>query len=555
MRPFIRKAYKILAKVFNTLFIDHPARTAALAIIIVVIWTNFSLKFWNDPKRLLIWDVKVFYVYLPATFIYHDLALEFIIDKKAEIGDVMFPVKSPTGLFYIQSTYGLALLYTPFFLGAHAYTILTGGEATGYSPPYKFALILSCIFYLAIGIYYLKKFLLNHFSQWVTAITLVVIVLGTNLFYYSSYEGPMSHAYNFALIAVFIYFTPVWYKKVNAWSTVIIGALFGLIALVRPVNFIIILFFVFYGINNIRSLQERIMFLLRSYKWILLMILVFFIIWIPQFLYWKYISGSYFFYSYSDQRFYFNNPQVISSLFSYRKGLFLYIPLMVLAYAGIPLLYRKYRGFTLAVAVTALLNVYILSSWCFWWFGGGFGPRSYIDTYAVMAIPFAAITSRVLSSKWILKIPYIIVIAVLVWFNQFQTKQYHNGAINWMGMTKEAYWDSFLRKYPTMEFWGMLRFPDPELSRKGIYYQGDLTIDQLYPNKKKDTTHTHVRYSPELERYIRNLDKFIRNDEAWFNQMKEKAARENITVDSAITRDAIWLYKRELKKQESTNNP
>jgi hypothetical protein len=537
------------------LFTKYPARIAALAIMAVVVWTNLSLKFWDDPKRLLVYDVKVFYIYLPAAFIYHDFSLQFIKDKKPELGEIMYQEKGPKGMFYIQSTYGLALLYSPFFLGSHAYATLTGGEANGYSPPYKFGLMLSCIFYLGLGIYFLKKLLLTYFSQWVTAITLVVIVLGTNLFYYSTYEGPMSHAYNFALIAVFLYLTPKWYRNINIKNTVLIGLVFGLIALVRPVNVVVLLFFILFGVKDLNTFKERIVLLLRSYRFILLMILVFIMIWVPQFLYWKFISGNYFFYSYSDQRFYFNNPQVISSLFSYRKGLFLYIPLMVLAYAGIPFLYKKYPGLIMPVAVSALINVYVLSSWCFWWFGGGFGPRSYIDTYALMAIPFAAITSQVLKSKYILKIPYILVIAALVWFSLFQTKQYHNGAINWMGMTKEAYWDSFLRKYPTTEFWGMLRFPDPALARKGIYYQGDLTIEELFPKKKQsvnpsDSTGTVV---DEREKYIRNLDEFIRADKQWFKQMQDKAARDNISVDSAIRRDAIWLYEKERKEREQVN--
>jgi hypothetical protein len=541
---------------FKSLFMDHPARTAVFAILITVIWTNLGLKFWKDPERILVWDVKVFYVYLPATFIYQDLALEFILEKRAELGEVMYREKGPLGIYYIQATYGLSLLYSPFFLGAHAYARLTGGEATGYSPPYKFALILSCIFYLIIGLYYLKKFLLKFFSQWVTAITMVVIVLGTNLFYYSTYEGPMSHAYNFALIAIFLYFTTVWYEKINSWNTIILGFLLGLIALVRPVNFIIILFFVFYGVHSRETFKNRVFLLFRSYKLILLMIAIFFLIWVPQFLYWKFVSGSYFFYSYSDQRFYFNNPQVMSSLFSYRKGLFLYIPLIAIAFAGIPFLYRRFRGFLLPVGLFALFNVYILSSWCFWWFGGGFGPRSYIDTYAIMAIPFAALTSRALSGRWWLKVPYVLIVAALVWFNLFQTKQYYNGAISWMGMTKEAYWDSFLRRYPSSEFWDMLRFPDPSMARKGIYYQGDLTLDELYPvNKSNMPNDGQSMESEKRERYIRNTDKFIRKDKAWFKQMQQKAARDGISVDSAIRRDAIWLYEKERKKQEPLSSP
>ncbi len=552
---WIKRIYRPIEPVFRYLFITYPARTALLAILITVTWTNFGLKFWKEPDRIMVWDVKVFYVYLPATIIYKDLSLEFIVDKKPELGEIMFQEKGPKGMFYIQATYGLSLLYSPFFLGAHAYSTLTGSEPNGYSPPYKLALIISCIFYLAIGSYFFMKFLLRYFSQWVTAITMVVIVLGTNLFYYSTYEAPMSHAYNFSLIAVFLYFTPIWYDKINARNTIIMGLLLGLIALVRPVNFIIILFFVLYGVHNRETFRERILLLLRSYGWILLMIAAFFLVWIPQFIYWKFISGSYYFYSYSDQRFYFNNPQVISSLFSYRKGLFVYIPLIAFAFVGIPFLFRKYKGLILPVAVFTAINVYVLSSWCFWWFGGGFGPRSYIDTYAIMAIPFAAITAWILNRRWWAAVPYILMVATLVWFNLFQTKQYFNGAINWMGMTKEAYWDSFLRRYPSSEFWGMLRFPDPALARKGIYYEGDLTIDELYPKKKEinKSNDPAVIHDAEMEKHIRALERYIRSDKKWFKQMQEKAKRDNIPVDTAIRRDAIWLYEKDQKKLKEAN--
>jgi hypothetical protein len=173
-----------------------------------------------------------------------------------------------------------------------------------------------------------------------------------------------------------------------------------------------------------------------------------------------------------------------------------------------------------------------------------------------MAIPFAALTSRVLSGRWWLKVPYVLIVAALVWFNLFQTKQYYNGAINWMGMTKEAYWDSFLRRYPSSEYWDMLRFPDPSMARKGIYYQGDLTLDEILPDKKSDSQKDKQgRPEDERERYIRKTDKFIRNDKAWFQQMQQKAARDGITVDSAIRRDAIWLYEKERKKREPLSSP
>jgi hypothetical protein len=281
------------------------------------------------------------------------------------------------------------------------------------------------------------------------------------------------------------------------------------------------------------------------------MILVFFVLWIPQFIYWKYVSGNYLYYSYSDQRFFFNNPQIYSSLFSYRKGLFVYIPVLIFAFIGMPFLYKKYRGMILPVTLVAFLNIYILSSWCFWWFGGSFGPRSYIDTYAILAIPFAALTARLANKKFFyLAIPYLAAVGTLIWFNFFQSKHYINGAINWTAMTKEAYWDSFLNKYPSKEYPSLLRFPNRDSALKGIYYKGDLTYEEMYPDKK--TTGKPSEIISDREEYIRNFEKTIRQYDKWFQQIKDKAAERNISVDSMIRKDAIWLYERErLQKQNA----
>jgi predicted DNA binding CopG/RHH family protein len=528
---------------------DHTARIALLAIIIVVTWTNISLKFWKEGDRVLVWDVKAYYTYLPAVFIYRDLSLRFAEKRPEKFGAEIYIVKTPIGVNYIQSTYGLAFIYSPFFLVTHAIVTLTGGDASGYSPPYKIGLIVSCIFYLVLGLYFLEKFLLKYFSQWVTAITLVAIVLGTNLFYYSTYEGPMPHVYNFALIAAFLYFTDIWYEKVTVWKTIIFAFLVGLIALIRPVNLIIILFFVLWRVNSWDSLRDRILFLLRSYKWILLMILVFFIVWIPQFLYWKYISESYLFYSYSGQRFYFNNPQILSSLFSYRKGLLLYIPLMTFAYAGIPFLYRRFRGFILPVALFALINVYVLSSWCFWWFGGSFGPRSYIDTYAILAIPFAALTSWVMQGRWVKKAIFLFIVTILISFNFFQTRQYYWGTINWSGMTKEAYWDSFLKEYPSAEFNSLLRFPNRENALKGIYYKDDLTYEEATTSYINNMKIKSVEKMVDREYYIKRFDRTVRHYDEWIDEIEKRAASEGIPVDTLIRRDAILYYEKEMREK------
>jgi hypothetical protein len=115
-------------------------------------------------------------------------------------------------------------------------------------------------------------------------------------------------------------------------------------------------------------------------------------------------------------------------------------------------------------------------------------------------------------------------------------------------MTKEAYWDSFLNEYPSERFSDLLRFPNRENALKGIYFKDDLTHDEQFPKSGKKKEVSPVT-DPEMEKYIRNLDIFIRSQDKWYMEMEEKALREGITVDSAIRRDGIWLYKQEQKKE------
>jgi hypothetical protein len=526
----------------------HIAAIAIWIIIAVVAGANYNLKFWKFSDKVIAWDIKSYYGYLPAAFIYQDFTFSFNNNYRSQYGEAIYPFKGPKGFFIIQVTYGLALLYSPFFLAAHGIQVLTGGDTSGYSEPYRIALILSSIFYLGIGLYYLKKFLRKYFSNWVTAITLVVVVLGTNLLHYTSNEAPMSHSYNFALIAVFMYFTTKWYEKTTAWNSIIIGFLISLITLIRPTNLIVALFFILWGVNSLESFKQRALYLLKSYKWILLMVPVAFAVWVPQFLYWKFISDSYIYYSYDEMGFFFNNPQITSSLFSYRKGLFLYIPLTAIGFIGIPFLYKKYNGLILPVTMVLFINIYILSSWCFWWFGGSFGPRSYIDTYAILAVPFAAITAWFLSLKIPWRALYLTIISLLIWFNFFQTRQYRYGAINWTAMTKEAYWDSFLRKYPSKQFNSLLRFPNRANALKGIYYKDDLTWEQAVPSKS-DKAPAQEAVPETREQYI---DRFIRNVYQypdWHKIFVEKAAKFNVPIDTMIRRDAIWFYNQEQKKK------
>lgn len=115
-------------------------------------------KHWKDERRVIEWDAISYYAYLPAAFIYNDLSLSFADNYRGPHKFIVWPDKGPEGRYVIKTSMGLSMLWSPFFLTGHAAAILTGADAGGYSPPYKFFLLVSALSFLATGLVYLRKY-------------------------------------------------------------------------------------------------------------------------------------------------------------------------------------------------------------------------------------------------------------------------------------------------------------------------------------------------------------------------------------------------------------
>lgn len=547
-----------------------------------VIDTNFKYKFWLNEKKVIEWDVRSYYSYLPAAFIYGDLTLDFVDQNKKAI-EQLWPVKTEDGKYLIVTSCGLSILYSPFFLIAHAYAHISPFEADGYSVPYKFALVFSALFYLIIGLIFLRKTLKKFFKRdFLVAFVILAIALGTNLFYYSTHEAAMSHVFNFSLISVFVYLTIKWHEKPYWLNTIWIGLLFGLITLVRPTNVLILIVFMFWGITSWKSLWKRTLFFIRRFDLLLIMIFAFLIAWFPQFLYWKTVTGHWLYYSYGakDASFFFLNPQISDILISYRKGWFIYTPIMAIAFIGIFFLIKRLKIAFWGILIYISAMIYVLSSWWSWWYGGGFGLRAFIDSYAVMAIPLTAILDVSLKKKWIAIFSFLIV-AVLIWFNTFQIRQYKNTAIHWWWMNKNTYWETFLKLKPTGKYWDMVTLPDYEKARKGNYVEitpeekrnreqtrqlkkefgsfirKDLTI--ITNLKKRSNSDTeldsliNIYIEENLNTYVlttrkKILDSIasrIRNSSKLLEKAIKDAEKRNISVDSMLKLNAIYIYRHQ----------
>jgi hypothetical protein len=294
---------EILKKSFSSLGWD---KIALLVVLAGLIWTNLYYKFWTNPRRIIVHDVILYYEYLPGVFIHNDITMSFVAKDPALYKDKIWTKITPTGRSVSKMTMGLAVLYAPFFLAAHGLAEPLGYAPDGFSDPYRFALILSSVFYATLGFWLLLKLLRKYFARNAIAISLLAIGLGTNLYFYTTIEPPMSHAYSFFLYAAFMYAVDSWSAKPSWGNSALTGLVGGMIILVRPTNGIIFILLPLWQVDSLSALLSRLKLFLNKSMKLIMMAIIAILVFIPQIIYWKYVTGDYFYYSYGDERFFFN---------------------------------------------------------------------------------------------------------------------------------------------------------------------------------------------------------------------------------------------------------
>jgi hypothetical protein len=499
----------------------------------------FFFKEWKkneDGNRGVIrYDVISYYSYLPATVIYGDVTLDFIGDGEFKNDNKFWYEKLENGNRLVVTSMGLSFLYAPFFFVAHGLAPLLGQSADGFSNIYQLMLMLSGLFYALMGLILLKNLLLRYFDSVVTAIVLVAVGLGTNLFFYVTKEAAMPHAYNFFLITLFVTLVLRWYRHPCWQNALILGLLFGLIALVRPSNILLLLFLFLYGVSSWRSFLERVLFYLQRWYLVLLMLFAFFIPWIPQALYWKAVTGQYIFFTYAEKgaTFYFAHPHILESLFSFRKGWLIYTPVMGISLVGMCFLRRWAREWFLALVIYVMAMIYVQSSWWCWWFGGGFGLRTYISMYPLLAFPMAYLLAQVRKHKapWAFGVLTALIL-VLSAYQLFQTRQFTTKAIHYSGTTARSYFENFLRIRPTHASWDMLELPDFNLARLGIYVTYSTGEDsEAWRSMEKPDAMEAIREEIAADRKVQR-------------QIGRYAEREGMELDSATKMVLERMYFR-----------
>lgn len=407
------------------------SKTVAILLIAILVYSGFTFF----PNNILSWDVFGYYLYLPFTFIYNDLGINNesivheIIDKYHNSATFYQAIKLPAGNYVLKYSMGMSVLYSPFFFIGHLYAKISGYPADGFSLPYQYAIFIGGLFFTVTGIIALRKVLIQFFNDKITAITMTIIVLGTNYFYHSSFHGQnaMSHNFLFTTYVFIIWLTILWHRSQKLKHMIILGIVCGLTILSRPSEIVCLAIPLFWGIWNKETVIEKFNLLVRQKKQVILFLIILLIIGSLQFVYWKIFTGKFLYNSYganAGEGFEFLRPYTLKVLFSFRKGWLIYTPLMIFSILGLAVLYRKNRVIFFPLLVYFITNLYIVSSWSCWWYAQSFGQRALIQSYPVMAISLGYFLVYINDKKKNFRIAIYFVLFAFIILNLFQTKQF-----------------------------------------------------------------------------------------------------------------------------------
>lgn len=426
------------------------------------------------------WDAATYYWYLPATFIYHDLKEQkfgdSIIKQYGFTPDFSQSFTHSSGNRVIVYSSGVAVLSLPAFAIAHVLAIPLGYEADGFSLPYQVAVQLWAIIGGLAGLWYFRKLLLLYFSDKVTAVLLLMLVFGTNYFNYAAFDVTITHSWLFTIYVLLLLNIHSFYITPGRKNAIVIGLLTGLAILVRPSEMVAVLLPLLWGMEGLspKAFSKHLSFLKANRKHIGWALLSGLLICSIQVVYWLYVTGSPFVYSYDDKTFSWLAPHLQQYLTSYRNGWLMYNPMVLFIFIGI-IPFIKYGRNRVAILSFFLLTLYVVSAWDIWWYSG-IGGRAMIQSYAVIFIIAGYCIDYILKRKWLscIALPFFL---FFIYINVWVFCQAHmaNGLYNTSNMSGKYYWSVIGR-------WGVDREVLKYQDATDIYSGKCLHEEVLYKN-------------------------------------------------------------------------
>ncbi|HYP19629.1 MAG TPA: glycosyltransferase family 39 protein [Chloroflexia bacterium] len=323
--------------------------------------------------------------------------------------DLYLKKEDLTGLPINVAPIGTGLFWLPSYAVAHLFVTVANGlganvPADGYSQPYITAICLTSYLLGCAGLLLCYLISRRLFGKRVSAVGVAVTWLATPLIFYTVVAPPWSHATSLFTVTLFLwYWLRTRREAGREWREwLVLGLCAGLMMLVREQD---ALFLIVPGLEVAVRLIARWRkskfadrgALMRPIGGLILMGVTAAIVFIPQLVAYRAITGRFGPSKVVAGKFTWTAPNALNVLFSPEHGLVPWTPVVVLAMLGLVLLWRRDRLLTAALAVAFFVQVYIAGSFLTWQSAGSFGQRRFINSTAIFVLGLVAVLSWVLA--------------------------------------------------------------------------------------------------------------------------------------------------------------
>ncbi len=549
---------------YSNIFISFLSGILLLNFIVI----NISRKS-EHRQHFVDGDGSGYYAWLPTLFIYKtlDFSEAFNAEKLRKGKDYQgHNYHEVNGLLINKFPPGSAFLMSPFFLAALFISLIFGLPVDAYEAVFQYSVGIAAVFWCLTGLIFLYRTLKSYgLTRKETIIFVAASLYATNLFAYTFLMPAFSHLYSFASISILIYSSRRYFLEQKTKHLVIAAVALGFVFTIRPVNLLIVVFLPFLA-DGAENIQAVVFNKLKSRR--VLYALLFFLLSIFPYLLINYEqTGSFVYFPYKNEGFYWSRPEIFNFLFGFRKGWFVYTPFYLLLIPSLIILYKKNKFRFIWFATFFSVLIYVFSSWWNWFYGDSFGMRPMVDFTAVFVLIIMLFYRQLKTKHKRITLIFILLAGIL---NIVQTYQYAKGIIHPDSMNKEAYFKILLKtsgKYSGFisggpeYYYGYLK-PRPFYHEKNDFesqltswsklHKTDSTI--VYSGKRSIKLDKHNIYSPSLNWTIpdslngsRNL--YVEISTMVYEKRENQATRALFIMDIQDKGGKTVFYKKARLKQ------
>lgn len=374
--------------------------------ILITLWCQDYIRTFVGQKEKLCVEKPSYPLYLvnwieEGSFKIGNWADSVFTDEKINPRNNPIYVNARNGARIFRQTIGLSLIQIPALTLAHTWASRYDYSQDGISSPYVHMVFIWSVILLLIGCYWIYALLIYFVSRSVAFLSLLCMVSTTHFLDLFLVFDQFELTALFALHAGLIYYCVAFFYKPGYFTGFMLGLLAGLIALVRPVEILLVFAFFFSMIGfHLSHWRVKLNHLIRQYKFYLIALLVFLGLIYIQLSYWWFYSNKAFVFNDQVLGFDTNWNKFFDLIAGVDSGWAVYTPVLGLMALGFFM--RKGQQSRMKLSLVFAIGLVFLSTafLSFWWNDGDNHDRQVFHTYVFLMLPFAVLIQRLWSQPF-----------------------------------------------------------------------------------------------------------------------------------------------------------